>query len=494
MYGYGSNFGDYVLNIYNPVSGTDLAVDAITPTEAFLGDELFPVVTIDNMGTETETDFTVNLTADDGYSSEKVLTGQTFEPGETMEVTMDDAWIPVTEGTYSLTATVTVADDANTDNNTLESECEITIIEPGETCDNAIDYGLINGGAINGATVEAGDIVWYSFTLDADYEDVAVSLCGSDFDTKLEVWDACDAANYIAYNDDSQVCNTKALQSHIDFEFLAAGTYYAKVYGYGSNFGDYVLNIYNVVEIPVATVTATPGCETGSVTVSSDLSDEQTFYLCEEDGTVLEQETTTAGFYEFTDLVDGVYTGKVEKDGQMSELSAPATLTNNITTAITSQPESATVSAGSDVSFTVIADGTNLSYQWRFNETNIGDDNATYDISSVTSDDAGNYDVVVSGECGEQTSEVATLVVTNSVDELAKYGIDIYPNPSTGLFTIATDKEYEITISDITGKIILNKMIKDSKNEIDISNNATGIYFVKMKTGNNVLTFKIVKE
>ena len=34
------------------------------------------------------------------------------------------------------------------------------------------------------------------------YYDVVVSLLNSDFDTKLEVWDDCGDATYLAYNDD----------------------------------------------------------------------------------------------------------------------------------------------------------------------------------------------------------------------------------------------------------------------------------------------------
>jgi hypothetical protein len=73
---------------------------------------------------------------------------------------------------------------------------------------------------------------------------VDVSLCGSDFDTKLEVWSNCDDAAYAYYNDDSQMCNAKAAQSFITTGPMQAGqTWYAKVYGYSSNAGEYILEI-----------------------------------------------------------------------------------------------------------------------------------------------------------------------------------------------------------------------------------------------------------
>ena len=37
------------------------------------------------------------------------------------------------------------------------------------------------------------------------------------------------------------------------------------------------------------------------------------------------------------------------------------------------------------------------------------------------------------------------------ISELSELGINIYPNPSNGLFTIETQARYEITITDISG-------------------------------------------
>jgi hypothetical protein len=80
---------------------------------------------------------------------------------------------------------------------------------------------------------------------------------------------------------------------------------------------------------------------------------------------------------------------------------------------ITSQPQSATVTVGSGVGFSVTATGqVPLSYQWRFNGTPIGGATANaYTIASAQPSHAGNYDVVVSHVGGSTTSATATLVV-----------------------------------------------------------------------------------
>ncbi|MFL6699147.1 MAG: DUF3500 domain-containing protein [Vitreoscilla sp.] len=83
---------------------------------------------------------------------------------------------------------------------------------------------------------------------------------------------------------------------------------------------------------------------------------------------------------------------------------------------IGTQPASVSVAAGGSASFSVVAYGAaTLSYQWRKDGTAIsGATSATYGISSVTTADAGAYDVVVTNSKGSATSSVAALTVTST--------------------------------------------------------------------------------
>jgi hypothetical protein len=117
------------------------------------------------------------------------------------------------------------------------------IPQPGEICATALDYGNVNDDPELGV-IEPSGAMWYSFTADQNYGSVDVSLCGTSFDSKLEVWYNCDDATYAYYNDDSPACDTKALQSFITTGPMQAGqTWYAKVYAYSTNSGDYILEI-----------------------------------------------------------------------------------------------------------------------------------------------------------------------------------------------------------------------------------------------------------
>jgi hypothetical protein len=80
---------------------------------------------------------------------------------------------------------------------------------------------------------------------------------------------------------------------------------------------------------------------------------------------------------------------------------------------ITRQPQSQTVTEGSDVTFTVEATGTPpLTYRWRRNSVFLpGATNSTLTLFSVTSSNAGNYSVIVANSVGSTVSLPAMLTV-----------------------------------------------------------------------------------
>jgi|GEM_PF-1694287 len=81
---------------------------------------------------------------------------------------------------------------------------------------------------------------------------------------------------------------------------------------------------------PVASVSNTPGCGIGDVTVSSDQSGSQIFDLCDNGGAVLQTWTGNATSHVFSGLADGTYKGQVTYGGCVSVLSGSTTLTNTL--------------------------------------------------------------------------------------------------------------------------------------------------------------------
>ncbi|HET7535605.1 MAG TPA: immunoglobulin domain-containing protein, partial [Candidatus Didemnitutus sp.] len=134
-----------------------------------------------------------------------------------------------------------------------------------------------------------------------------------------------------------------------------------------------------------------------------------------------------------------------------------ATLTVNpllVPPSITTSPSSQSVALGANANFSVVAAGTApLTYQWRFGGSPLangakytGVDTATLTVHSVTADDAGSYDVVVSNSVPPSaTSGAATLSIAPLVtptNQLAYTGGSYTQNfdtlPSTGTFTLGS--------------------------------------------------------
>lgn len=96
-----------------------------------------------------------------------------------------------------------------------------------------------------------------------------------------------------------------------------------------------------------------------------------------------------------------------------SATSSTASLTLPAPPALTTQPQSQTVSAGGTTTLSVAATGTGLTYQWKFNGAAIlGATNPTLTISNTGATAGGSYTVVVSDSSGNSvTSSAAVLTV-----------------------------------------------------------------------------------
>ncbi len=100
-----------------------------------------------------------------------------------------------------------------------------------------------------------------------------------------------------------------------------------------------------------------------------------------------------------------------------SAASTPVTVSVSdldVAPSITTQPASLSVTSGSDAVFAVVAYGTEaLSYQWRFNGTDIaGANSPVLRLTAVTSANAGSYAVRVTNNAGNAASNSAVLSVT----------------------------------------------------------------------------------
>lgn len=94
--------------------------------------------------------------------------------------------------------------------------------------------------------------------------------------------------------------------------------------------------------------------------------------------------------------------------------SSTVALNVNSPPSITQQPANTTVVSGDVATFRVTASGSNpLSYQWRKGGSPIsGATAATLNINPATASSIGNYDCVVTNNCGSVTSQAASLAIS----------------------------------------------------------------------------------
>ncbi|MEI6823054.1 MAG: ice-binding family protein, partial [Bacteroidota bacterium] len=147
--------------------------------------------------------------------------------------------------------------------------------------------------------------------------------------------------------------------------------------------------------------------------------------------------------------------------------STNVSLVVNTAPIIITEPINKTVCAGSPVNFSVVATGSNLTYQWRKGTVDIiGATSDTLKINSVTiSDIASNYNVIVSGTCSPNDTSINVTLFVNSVystnnPQTICNGSSYILNGHT--YTIAGN--YNDTLTTINGcdSIILTHLIVNS--------------------------------
>jgi hypothetical protein len=89
-----------------------------------------------------------------------------------------------------------------------------------------------------------------------------------------------------------------------------------------------------------------------------------------------------------------------------------------------------------------------------------------------------------------------TLIATSVNGTNLSSQINIYPNPSNGEFTVygLPAGGGELKITNVLGEIVFRKTVNNKKENIDLTEAPSGIYFLNVKTGNGNVIKKIVKE
>ncbi len=121
------------------------------------------------------------------------------------------------------------------------------------------------------------------------------------------------------------------------------------------------------------------------------------------------------------------------------------------------------------------------------------------DTQVITVDASGDYTVTITDGIGCTTEATTTLVSTNEAEIVNS--LSVSPNPTSGLLNVALDlpasQEVQLSLIDITGKEVMNlaPVTFTSRNfEVDLQDQAAGLYLLRFRIGNDVVTRRIVKK
>jgi hypothetical protein len=408
-------------------------------------------------GTGVEQDITLSL-CDDGTDYDTYL--RVFDACDGTEIAgNDDFCFTSSELTFTSDGTstyfimvegfLTLSGSFN-----LAVSCNPDDPESNDDCVSAIDVNC--GDTVVGETTTATDSgsnpspdVFFSFTGEGVMQDITLSLCdgGTDYDSLLRVFDACDG-NEIVANDD--FCGA---QSELTFTSDGTATYIIMVEGFSTSSGNFSLTI---------------SCNPDDVELN-DTCEEATPVAC---GDVILGDTsigTDTGGNLAPDLWYS-YTG-----GGLLE----------------------------EVTISLCDGGTDYDSLIRVFDACGGGEIAVNDDAcglqselTFTSDGTSTYFIMVEGfgaSSGNFTMSVTCEPL--GIDDIDFAGFNYYPNPANETINFSSLEDIDsIAIYNVIGQQVIAQSVHAISGQLNVSNLRTGTYIMEVTIGVKTATYKVIKR
>ena len=139
---------------------------------------------------------------------------------------------------------------------------------------------------------------------------------------------------------------------------------------------------------------------------------------------------------------------------------------------------------------TLTASGTATTYTWSTtdNTTTVAVSPTVQTTYTVNGTDANGC---VNSTTVTQDVSACTGIVTLSNSNAS---VNVYPNPNNGLFVLELTTVSKVTVTNALGQVVITETMEAGKHNLDIQNEATGVYFVKVIENNNQHIIKVVKQ
>ena len=161
-----------------------------------------------------------------------------------------------------------------------------------------------------------------------------------------------------------------------------------------------------------------------------------------------------------------------------------------------------TIQVGDDIEFTDLSLNDPTSWEWVFEGGTPANSNEQNPI--IAYEDDGTFDVtlMVSNAFGSDTKVEEDYITVDTLTIIDQNGMlihcNIYPNPVTDVLFIEIDNLPEsdiiLSIFNMQGRLISSVELKQEKNRIDVSGLKSGIYMLRIKSGNAFKSVRIIKK
>ena len=145
-----------------------------------------------------------------------------------------------------------------------------------------------------------------------------------------------------------------------------------------------------------------------------------------------------------------------------------------------------------DGNWSFSADNTGDSYEWNIDGTSYTTQVADHKFDDTTTVSV-SLTVTVDGCSHTVTKDVAVTGI--GINEIANVVTNIYPNPTSGVVTVAANTEIQnVVVVNALGAIVAEIAGGSKEVEVNLSNNANGVYFVNVFANGEVIAKRIIKQ
>jgi hypothetical protein len=412
----------------------DMAVVGITPSIVLSGETVAPTVTIENLGGTDEAIWSVQLTDGVAYD-ETIADGATVTVGGTHTITFPD-WTPA-DGDFTLTAILTLTDDADLLNNELSAYVTVADFTVVHGANSNEVSGIYYLGTPDWATAYASGVSIYGGTYITDklYGITDAGAFGY-FDAAVETWTEIGATGIAG----------ESFVISMAYDPVGGGIY---TLGLSGSYPEFQVNLYSIDMASGAATLVATSPQTGTL-----LS-----IACSANGTLYGIMHTSGN--------GALYT--------IDKTDASMTMVGDMGVSVSAYFQSMAFDFE-----------TNTCYFQAFDDG--GGMNGSYmiDITTAAPTMIGT-DVL--------TSQLTALGIPYSfvaVDDVqAESNLSVFPNPAKDNIYVNDAKDATISVINMMGQVVISEVANSNTTSINISDLAEGTYIIRITNGNDISTQKI---